>query len=402
MLLVQQYLETHTFGDLEKNHGVYASFSKSGQKFSLSYDQVEAKESDPLACQCRGLILSLSDGRPVFGMTGSNGKLDRSNIEPGSTRIIAYPMDRFFNHGQGSCAPINWSDPSLNVLEKLDGTLCILHWDPFANQWHVATRSCSEADIPLDNGLFTFRTLFEKALYHTCGISFVEYTSKLEKHITYCFELTTPVNRIVCHYPDYRITLLAARDLTSLGELDISFIDSFGAPKVQAYSYNTIDELINWVSSFNPIEKEGVVVRDSNFNRIKIKNINYVMYNKARDVLCNDRAFLTLILNEKEDDFMQFLPEVFQNRVLDLKRKLHYFQFKIMDQYYDILGQSTSKKEFALLVQQRKLWGAPLFQIFDKKCNNFKEFVIQNKSKIDSSFSHSFLDKLIQNIETNE
>ena len=62
MLLVQKYLETHTFGDLAKEHGVYASFSKSGHKFSLNYDQIEAKESDPLAQECRGLILACEDG----------------------------------------------------------------------------------------------------------------------------------------------------------------------------------------------------------------------------------------------------------------------------------------------------------------------------------------------------
>ena len=61
MLLVQKFLETKTFGDLARDHGVYASFSKSGHKFSLNYDQIEARESDPLSQQCRGLILALKE-----------------------------------------------------------------------------------------------------------------------------------------------------------------------------------------------------------------------------------------------------------------------------------------------------------------------------------------------------
>ena len=125
MLLVQEFLETKTFGDLVKEHGVYASFSKSGHKWSLNYDMIEAKETDPLACQCRGLVLSCEDGRAVFGEM-KNGKMNRDNMIPGKTRVLAYPMNRFFNYGQGCAATIDWSDPNLAILEKLDGTLCIV------------------------------------------------------------------------------------------------------------------------------------------------------------------------------------------------------------------------------------------------------------------------------------
>ena len=129
MLLVQEYLKTHTFGDLIKDHGVYPSFSKSGRKFSLNYDQIEAKENDPLAQECRGLILAPVDGQPVYCELDLNGKRHYENVGPGETVILAYPMKRFFNHGQGSAAEINWHDPKLAVLEKLDGTLCIVYHD---------------------------------------------------------------------------------------------------------------------------------------------------------------------------------------------------------------------------------------------------------------------------------
>src|SRR5579885_1572432 len=212
MLLVQEYLKTHSFGDLAREHGVYASFSKSGHKFSLNYDQIEAKESDPLAQECRGLVLALADGSVISGVMGPDGKIDRSNVTPLDTVVLAYPMKRFFNHGQGSAANIDWSDPNLAVLEKLDGTLCIVYWDPFTNQWCVATRSVPEADLLMDNGLFTFRTLFEKAVKETIGMEFNEFTKHLSPIHTYCFELTTPYNRIVVEYKKCGITLLALRN----------------------------------------------------------------------------------------------------------------------------------------------------------------------------------------------
>src|SRR5271169_1119614 len=113
MLLVQKYLETHTFGDLARDHGVYASFSKSGHKFSLNYDQIEAKEADPLAQECRGLILSAHGRAFDYQAKEINGRLNYDHISPGETHVLAYPMKRFFNHGQGSAATIDWADPKL-------------------------------------------------------------------------------------------------------------------------------------------------------------------------------------------------------------------------------------------------------------------------------------------------
>lgn len=61
MLDIQQYLLTHSFNDLAKDHGIYPGFGKKDKrdntKFSLNYDQIESKNSNPLTHECRGLIL---------------------------------------------------------------------------------------------------------------------------------------------------------------------------------------------------------------------------------------------------------------------------------------------------------------------------------------------------------
>lgn len=427
MLLVQKYLENNSFGNLARDHGVYASFSKSGHKFSLNYDQIEAKESDPLAQECRGLVLSLEDGSPIFGQVGPDGKINRDGIEPGKTKILAYPMRRFFNAGQGACANVNWNDPNLSIMEKLDGTLIILYYDPFTHAWCAATRSVPEADLLMDNGIYTFRTLFEKALKETCGLSFNDYTDKLDRYITYCFELTTPLNRIVVKYEDYKVTLLAARqniyivDLSgsfnpetqqysggnesySLDELDINDIDavdSFGVPKVKTYKYSSLEEIVNWVSTLNPSEHEGVVVRDSNFNRIKIKNAAYVAFSKIRDVLStSERNCMELILLEKEDDSIPFLPREIVDNLLKIKSGLQ-ATIKLYDDVYLAMKAEADainlgdKKTFALLVtQNKKIWQTPLFQIFSGKAKNMKDFIAKNRK--DGTWGDSFLDKLLE------
>lgn len=399
MLLVQKYLENHSFGDLAREHGVYASFSKSGHKFSLNYDQIEAKESNPLAQECRGLVLALEDGRPIFADVTS-GKPNRDNMTPGNTTILAYPMNRFFNHGQGSAANIDWSDPSLAILEKLDGTLCIVYYDPFTYKWCVATRSVPEADLFMDNGVFTFRTLFEKACQDTLGYAFDQLTEKLDARFTYCFELTTPYNRIVVNYPHNRITLLAARNLVTLQEVNPRELQ-LDVPVVEAYTYTTINELLDWVSSLNPMEHEGVVVRDANFNRIKVKNAAYVAYNKVRDALgTSERNCIELILAEKDDDVIPMLPEEIVKNLLKIKAELQVALKLYDDHYVSVKAEADSvnlgdKKTFAILVTQNKnMWHAPFFQMFSGKAQNMKDFI--TKSRKDGTWGDSFLDKILE------
>jgi hypothetical protein len=410
-LLVQQFLETHTFKELQEQHGVYASFSKSGHKFSLNYDQIEARESDPLSQETRGLILSAEDGKSFLSQAVTvNGKLSYEQVCPGKTRILAYPMRRFFNHGQGSAADINWSDPKLAVLEKLDGTLCIVYYDPFTNQWCVATRSVPEADLPMDNGLFTFRSLFEKAVEDTTELTFNALTGLLDKGHTYCFELTTPYNRIVVHYPNNGVTLLAVRDLSTCKEVDFSHevVQHLNCvvPFVQAHTYTSMQELVDWVSSLNPLEHEGVVVRDGQFNRIKVKNAAYVAASKIRDRLgTSERNCVELILTEKDDDVIPMLPEEIVKNLQKIKVGVreaireHDDWYKSIRDVMKATGKED-KKSFALLVQEAiknqpgLLWQAPFFQMFDGKASSMRDFIAKNRK--DGSWGDSFLDKMLE------
>src|ERR1700723_1688549 len=265
-LLVQKFLETHSLKELQQEHGVYASFSKCGCFCSFNYDQIEAKENDSLSQECRGLILSATDGRSFLQQSAEiHGKKNYDHVVIGKTRILAFGLRRFFNYGQGSSANIDWSSKELLVLEKLDGTLCQVWYNPFTDKWNIATRSVPEADLKMDNGIFTFAELFQKALLDTTGKTFDEYTKCLNKNATYCFELTTPYNRIVVAYPSNKVSLLAIRLIDyDLPEYDIhkmNISDFWGVPIVQAHTLATVESTLEWVASLNPLEHEGVVVK---------------------------------------------------------------------------------------------------------------------------------------------
>ena len=159
------YLKTHTFGQLIEEHGVFVSISNCKKKISLNYGQIEASKSDIIAQECRGLILAKKDYSEI--------SIDDSSC-PGEMVVIAHPFNRFFNLGQEEAAKLNWQDPNLKCFLKLDGTLCIVYFCPIKQEWHVATRSVPEANLNIDAGNYTFRTLFEKALEVQCKMSFKE------------------------------------------------------------------------------------------------------------------------------------------------------------------------------------------------------------------------------------
>lgn len=404
MLLVQEYLKEKAFGDLAKEHGVYATFDKVGYKFSLNYDQIEARESDPLSQSCRGLVLATKDFRSLRKEAVKvNDRDNFDHICPGDTVVLAYPMKRFFNLGQGSAADINWHDQNLRVLEKLDGTLCIVYFDLLKKEWCVATRSVPDADIPLDSTKFTFRTLFEKAVQDSLNMSWQEFTSHLNMFYTYCFELTTPYNRVVVQYNDCRVTLLAVRDAELNQEVHLpNGLWENILPCVKSFPLNNVNEILDWVSSQNPMEYEGVVICDSKFNRIKVKNAAYVAFNKARDFLgSSDRNCLELVLTEKDDDVAAMLPPEIVENIQRLKRGVT----QLMIQYDEafkvlmaVLPENPTKRDFAINLQKTSYWQAPFFSMFDGKASNMKEFIQKNKK--DGSWGNSFLDKLLDIINT--
>jgi len=410
ILLVQDFLRTQTFLALEQIHGVEMSVDRRfGHKFSLNYNQITSTDSDPLAQQCRGLILS--NGSSLLENSKMiDGRANFSHICPGSTKILAYPMDRFFNYGQGSCAPINWNDSELKTFEKLDGTLCIVYFDSIINEWHVATRSVPEADIPLLNPEYTFRTLFERGLKNVGNVSFFEFVRGLDPEKTYCYELTSPWNRVVVRYDDTKITLLAVRNnVTKLESLPEKEGGSFVyVPVVQYYDLGTIEKVVDFVNLQNPMDHEGIVLRDSKYNRIKVKNASYVAYSKARDSLAKSpRACLELVINEKADDVMPYMPNEIAENLKKIQLALANY-LRTYDLSYQLLDMTVQNRRltdpsvmgwsdqrlFAICTEEMDIWKGPCFAIRSGKAKNALDYI--HKSKKLGSYTNGFLDNLLK------
>lgn len=378
-LNVQKYLVDHSLADLARDHGVYARWSTANPfKFSLNYDQLEARDNDVISQECRGLVLECERVPVDDGVVGS-------------TRILALPMHRFFNYGTGSAAPIILDQA--RFYEKLDGTCCILYWDRMLMRWCIATRSVPDADLPIDGYPDkTFSSLFWKAWKASGGdISALDYARGNQ---TFVFELCTPENQIVVRYPDYQVFLLAVRNVhNGVEDMPDGWAKQIGLEVAPHYKLSSVGDMMRFVNDRNPSQHEGIVICDDRFNRVKVKSASYMAMSRIRDAAGKSpRAILEVILSGKDDDVASMLPD-YLLKVMDeqreqLKKLIHY-----MDDQYKAL-YDADRKTFALHIQSAGMWmmGAHMAR-YAGKCNSFHSWIMSQQK--DGQWSSTFLDGLL-------
>lgn len=414
-LLVQKYLETHSLAQLKADHGVNHRIC--GDKFSLNYDMLEASNTDPLACECRGVILSRFERAVGFD--------DISIV--GDTEIMCRTMPRFFNHGQDCAADINFEARGTKFYEKLDGTMCALYFDFHKNEWHVATRSVPEADLPMDGfDDMTFRGLFEKALHATTGKDLEDWHrikvwasgqehNHLNNDLTYVFELCTPVNRIVVASVDYKVTLLAALNNLSGEEYEIEKFNMHGVPICQTYELSNLADMIEFVSARNPTEYEGIVAVDKNFNRVKVKNPGYLALSRVKDsAMRSPRALVELCLLGKLDDALPLLPEHVVHRANKIEeglralirnfngqydKVLYHAILMIEDRGWDAHDEKQYRKAMALSVSEVGAHMPYIMMKFAGRISSFSEFIKLQVDPKTGQYKKSFLDMLLGKLD---
>lgn len=390
MLNVQKFLEENSLNDLKKKHAINCRIAD--HKVILNYDQIHSRPGDRLAEECRGLILRKQNKSAIY----SEEKL-------GPSKILNFGFKRFYNYGDPACSKIDWG--SAKIQEKLDGSLISMYFDDVKSEWHAATRKILEADMKVNAFDMTFRELFERALIETSGMKFEEFTSLLVPEMTYLFELCTPFNRVIVNHEGCRIHLIGMRQLLPPFREYNPKESLLPFPTPIEFELSSIDDVLSFVNNQKPTEQEGVVIVDKNFNRIKIKSISYVTYNKLHDTLGNSpRNCLISILEEKDDDIYPFMPSPIQRLLNSIKSGLtsylSFFEEKIVEGL-QFAGEDDPKlfadwasRECAM---DAKLWAAPLFAIYRGKATSLPDWI--EKSKRVGKYNNNQLDQLLERLD---
>jgi hypothetical protein len=327
----------------------------------FKYSQFESDFTNPIVRCCRGSVYDIrADG----------------TVSP-----YLMPFFKFTNYGEKGADPIDWNH-TLYVRDKLDGSLLKLLKEPEGGDlWTTNGSFDLDVEIPEYYPCDTEERLDPP---HTFA-SLRDYALRGHEHEirclptlwTFMFELTSPYNKIIVPYRETKLTLLGCRDPRGVEHTPEWAVEnlgmSFATPQI--YPLKNIDEVIGYGKSLDSNDREGVVVQDGNFNRIKIKSDHYrsLFFLKGEDHFSDEKIFMS-IKQGSIDDALAAWPEIqprtdeiiaewaaFRNSVAGLceKASAHYQQCK--QGHAD--DPKEAKKRYALFVMtQYKPFSTFLFE----------------------------------------
>lgn len=195
-------------------------------------------------------------------------------VDTDTYRVVARPYPKFFNLNENALS--KWPDEyvSLDVSDKLDGSLVIYVNDDYHGEVFASSGSTCSTHAR------DFKRWFDKNQPLAKRLKMQE----LGKTWTLNLEYTAPDNQIVVKYDDERMTLHGAIN-TETGEVAtyeelIEFANEIGVDIVKRHSLQTLSEIQTWLSSHNQEDIEGLVLtfthEDGSVTRLKLKTEQYI------------------------------------------------------------------------------------------------------------------------------
>jgi RNA ligase len=171
-------------------------------------------------------------------------------------KVVATPFPKFFNLGEdGGGLP----NKPFEVFEKLDGSLIIIFYHK--DKWRAVTRGAFDSS----------QAQWAMERISVCDLS------KLTPGTTYLAEAVYAENKIVVHYAEPALVMLAGYAADGL-ELSYDAVKSaamsLGWRAAERYGFASINEMMACVATL-PRDQEGYVLRFEDGLRIKLKGSEY-------------------------------------------------------------------------------------------------------------------------------
>lgn len=284
MLKIQEFILAHdNWRELLSTAPYNLKISEDDGFVLFKYNQINSDFSQEICKEARGLILDTQD----------------------NFRVVRYAFKKFFNIDENYAAHIDWD--TAVASEKIDGSIMSVWYA--RDKWHLSTNGTIDAFKAEISGVGPYKT-FGDLFESVCPMSTFTYFDK-NKCIT--FELVSPYTKVVIDYPKTQVYVLSIRDMSTLAEYSIDYLqvwanaNAFATPQV--YYLNNQSDYRKLVENM-PEGHEGIVVRDANDNRVKIKTLLYFQMHRARNngVMTLERA-IELILANDHAEFLSYFPE---------------------------------------------------------------------------------------------
>lgn len=219
-------------------------------------------------------------------------------------KILRRAFHKFFNLGEREDLlfdKIDFSEPHI-ILDKVDGSM--------------VTPLMSKGDLRFATkaGITDISRLAEDYVNRTPSKQYREFcTLPIIERYTPIFEYISRSNRVVIDYDTEDMILLAIRDNISGNYIDwnvqCDIAKRYNIPVVKVIhnSHGSIDNFVKHIYGCKDIE--GVVVRFNSGHMLKIKTEWYVNIHRAKDACLHEKRVLSMILDDKLDDVIPFLPK---------------------------------------------------------------------------------------------
>lgn len=276
----------------------------------------------------------------------------------GTWKIVRFAFPKFWNWGESRAAEINWA--SFSVSEKLDGSLISVWFDN--DEWHVSTSGTIDA-YEADVMGRKFGDLFDIAAKNV-GLNLED----LCPNYCYTFEMVGPLNKIVVAYPETTLYHLSTRDMLTLDEVEVDI----GVPKPLTYEATCLEDVQAIVAAMGE-DHEGVVVRDAQGRRIKMKTELYFRLHKlANNGSITDKYLVDLIRHNDVAELEVYFPEV-KARVEELKVLYNNVRAAFHEIEETVKNFCGDRKTFALMLHEKipKPLHVIYFRAFDGKIWEF-------------------------------
>lgn len=325
---VQEYLRNgKTFDDLSEELGIVVNHHKTLPLTILNYHQIESPKLHQIVRECRGLVLH----RYTYD-------------------VVARSFSRFFNLGETD-SPFNYDNFSIHSKE--DGSLVLIYH--FENNWYANTRG-SFADGNIDMTNLTWSDLIRKGLN-------VDHLNELDNYLdrkyTYVCELVSPYNKVVREYKDTHLYFLSAFEKEK--EVDLNEVPKcFKLPKT--YDFKSVDEIISYLEDNCKIDPtfEGVVIRDDQFRRYKIKSVTYLALHRLKNNgQLTKSSIVPYILKGDVSEMITYFPE-YSEFVMGVKNTMDEEYSKMME-VWEKSKHIQIQKEFALSIVGKTRFQSLLF-----------------------------------------
>lgn len=325
---------------------------KEEDSFCIFNYGIDVDFSDPIVQEARGIII------------------DTTAVE-----VVCWPFRKFCNHGESYADEIDWS--TARVQEKIDGSIIKLWYDCNTLSWRWSTNSMIDAFAAKSDSGISFGDLIKKADNYD-EIKF----DKLCRFHTYIFELVSPYTQIVIGYPYTRLYHIGTRNNIT-GE---EYICDIGMPKPKEYPLHSLEDCIKAAEKLNEglvgkVEKEGFVVVDANWNRVKIKSPDYLMlhHKLTKKTISKKEGISTLFATT--GDWKAFIDIMSPETILQMK----WYDFEVSRVCYDCDKMMTyaralyeeyshDRKAVVMTIKGKPYWNLGMWAIDNVDKNSMDYF----------------------------